>query len=263
MFVCFGCCFFLLNIYGQQLSQNLESLTNKYPAERVYLHYDKSSYAPGETVWLKAYMLQGIFPVTDSKTLYIDWTDDNGKLLLHALTPLVEGTAVSQFKVPVDYAARFVHVKAYTKWMLNFDSAFLYNNDLRVISQNHAAAPKVAKTPAIQFFPEGGDIISGINNKVAFKANDQFGMPVKVSGNIIDQAGKEVAIIKEIHDGMGFFMLRPAATGKFTARWKDENGKSFTTVLPAVKANGVGIEVTPSPTNQVFVLTSSNSIDER
>jgi hypothetical protein len=120
---------------AQNFGNNLQTYANNFTEERIYLHYDKSSYAPGETIWFKTYLMQTIFPAGDSKTVYIDWTDENGKLLLHTLGPVQDGTSYGQFAIPENYKGQYIHVKAYTKWMLNFDSSFLYNKDLRVLSK--------------------------------------------------------------------------------------------------------------------------------
>ncbi|CAN5359301.1 Plug domain-containing protein [soil metagenome] len=245
---------------AQQVTQKLEEYTGKYPRERVYLHYDKASYAPGETIWFKAYLMEGIFPATNSKTLYIDWTDASGKLLSHISSPVVNGTAISQFDIPSDYSAAFIHVKAYTKWMLNFDSAFLYNKDLRVLgTKNTNQLSGINRTPSLRFFPEGGDIIEEIENKIAFKAIDQFGMPVKVSGNIYDNGGKEVGKIEVLHDGMGYIFLKPAPGASYAAKWNDEKGNSYNTDLPAVINSGVNLQVTSSDSNQIFSINVSKN----
>lgn len=245
-------------VKSQQLTQNLEAYTNSFGQERVYLHYDKSSYAPAETVWFKAYLMQGIFPAEISKTLYVDWTDESGKLLLHASGPILNGTSIGQFEIPAEYSGRFLRVKAYTRWMLNFDSAFLYQHDLRILSKS-SGAKSPARTALIQFFPEGGDLVANVFNKIAFKANDQYGMPVKVSGTVNDHTGKEVAKLNAVHDGMGVFLLRPVAGEKYVAKWKDEKGKSFTDELPGVKADGYALQVVPSASSQVFSIRSADS----
>ena len=63
---------FLTVLKAQNIENNLEVMANRFPQERIYLHYDKSSYAPGETVWFKTYIMQAIYPSDDSKTVYID-----------------------------------------------------------------------------------------------------------------------------------------------------------------------------------------------
>ncbi len=242
---------------AQNFEKNLQTYANNFNEERIYLHYDKSSYAPGETIWFKLYMMQTIYPADDSKTVYIDWTDQNGKLLLHSLSPVQDGTSFGQFEIPENYKGKYLHVKAYTKWMLNFDSSFLYNKDLRILSDSIYSHTKNIIKPEMVFFPEGGNFVAGVNNKIAFKANDQYGRPVKIKGEIKNERGAVIDQLKVIHDGMGFFYILPKEGEKFTAFWQDENGGQHQTELPAVKNSGVSLQVAVAGTKRNFLVTVS------
>ena len=258
--------FFIFNLAGFSVTaQNIDSTLFKYASqygqERAYLQYDKSAYIPGETIWFKAYLMKGTLPAEESKTFYTDWTDDTGKLLLHSVSPLVDATSNSQFDIPADYTGKFIHVRAYTKWMLNFDSAFLYEKDLRVISKNNnVPASKIQATPMIQFFPEGGDLIAGVSNKIAFKANDQWGKPVKIGGYIQNGNGEKKDSLRIIHDGMGYFFLFPQTGENYVAKWKDEKGKEYVTSLPVVKPTGVSLQVTLSENKRTFSVIAAQDV---
>lgn len=242
---------------AQNFQKNLETYANNYTSERIYLHYDKSSYAAGETVWFKVYMMQTIFPADASKTVYIDWTDPTGKLLLHTLSPVQDGTAFGQFTIPDNYQGKFLHVRSYTKWMLNFDSSFLYNKDIRILGDSGSAPSKIVIKPELEFFPEGGDIIDAVNNKIAFKANDQYGRPVKIKGVIKNGSGTVTSELKITHNGMGYFYLMPHTGDKYTAYWQDEKGTEHTTALPPVKSSGVSLQVAISGTKRNFLVAVS------
>ncbi len=252
--------FSILFVNAQNIEKNLEIFANNYPQERIYLHYDKSTYAAADTIWFKAYLMQAIYPADSSKTIYIDWTDDKGNLLLHTVAPIQDGTSFGQFDIPESYIGQYIHVKAYTKWMLNFDTAFLYNKDLKVLSTtNNSSKSKNTITPEITFFPEGGDAIEGVTNKIAFKANDQYGTPIKIKGEIKNSKGVVVDNLKTIHDGMGFFFIRPENGESFSASWQDEKGVNHVTQLPAIKSSGVSLQVTVSGTRRNFLVTASPS----
>lgn len=250
------------------ISQNIDSTISKYatsfPQERTYIHYDKSSYGPGETIWFKAYLLEGISPAFESKNLYLDWTDESGNLLSHTVSPLQGATTSGQFDIPTTYKGNFIHVKAYTKWMLNFDSSFLYEKDIRIITDiskpvfNHTPA-----VPSLSFFPEGGDAVSGVNNKIAFKANDQWGRPVKIKGVIVNNSGEKIDSLKVIHDGMGYFFLFPKSGEKYTAKWKDEKGKEYTTALPEIRTAGVSLQIVVSDSRRNFFISAEKSLAEK
>jgi len=258
-----GFLFFLFSISfttAQNINSTLNNYANNFGQERIYLNYDKSTYAPGETIWYKAYMMQAIFPAEGSKTIYVDWTDDNGKLLLHSLSPVLDATTFGQFEIPEDYSGQFIHVKAYTKWMLNFDSSFLYNKDIKVLSAATKSAPvKNTIVPELNFFPEGGDAVEGVTNKIAFKANDQYGRPINIKGVIKDNKGLEITKLTTIHDGMGYFFIMPKSGETFIATWKDESGKSHTTDLPAVKNTGVSLQVVISGNKRNFFIKTPQS----
>jgi hypothetical protein len=250
--------FSMLFVKAQNIEKNLEIFANNYPQERIYLHYDKSTYADADTIWFKAYLMQAIYPADSSKTIYIDWTDDKGNLLLHTVGPIQDGTSFGQFDIPENYTGQYIHVKAYTKWMLNFDTAFLYNKDLKVLSTtNNSSKSKITIIPEITFFPEGGDVIAGVTNKIAFKANDQYGRPVKIKGQVKNSKGVVIDNLKTIHDGMGFFFIRPENGETFSASWQDETSVNHVTQLPAIKNAGVSLQVTVSGARRNFLVTAS------
>jgi hypothetical protein len=236
--VCIFCVCLASN--AQDINAAINAYGEHHTPERTYIHYDKAAYSAGETIWFKAYMMTEVNPATESKSLYTDWIDDKGNLMNHAVSPLVDGVTNGQFDIPADYKGKFIHVRAYTKWMLNFDSAFLYNRDIRILlKENNVSASKTSVIPTIRFFPEGGDAIAGIRNKIAFKANDQWGRPVKVKGVVLTNQGNKVDSIKSIHDGMGYFFLTPQAGVAYSVKWKDEKNVEHTTSLPEIKQNGI------------------------
>ena len=240
---------------------------NDFGQERMYLHYDKSSYATGETIWFKAYLMKAIFPANESRTIYIDWTDDKGKLLSRSTSPVVDATSAGQFEIPADYSGQFIHVKAYTRWMLNFDSSFLYNKDIRILSKNsNSSSSKNTVVPQITFFPEGGDAIVNVINKIAFKVNDQWGRPLNIKGVIKNNKGTTIDSLKVIHDGMGFFYLKPKPGETFSAKWfvtdastKANKGAPQETDLPAIKSTGVALQISLVGSKRNFLISAPDN----
>lgn len=251
--------FFMLTSSAQGIDSALVRYGTHYQQEKVYLHYDKAAYAPGETIWFKAYLLQGLYPVSESKTLYTDWIDDNGTVLYHSVSPIVEGGVTNgQFEIPETFQGNAIHVHAYTKWMLNFDTAFLYNKDIRIIHKNAAAkAARPSAVTSLQFFPEGGDAVAGITNRIAFKANDQWGRPVHIRGVLLSGKGTVIDSLHVVHDGMGSFLLKPEPGAHYTARWKDDKGVEKTTELPAVRPTGITMQVGTEQDKRVLILNCS------
>ncbi|MGN6166123.1 MAG: hypothetical protein ACTHOF_16430, partial [Flavisolibacter sp.] len=249
---------------AQNIDSTLAKYNSNYQAEKVWLHYDKQVYHSGETIWFKAYLMEGFYPANETKNLYVDWVADNGEVLWHTVSPVVEATTSGQFDIPENFNGNFIHVRAYTKWMLNFDTAFLYKRDIRVFGKTVSAKQNAKPAPVatIQFFAEGGDAIAGVTNKIAFKAVDQWGMPVKVKGTIRDNKGAVVDSFHSVHDGMGTFFLLPQEGVSYTAKWKDEKGTEHTTALPTAKPTGVSMQIGIDGTKRYINLQSSNNLPD-
>lgn len=242
-------------LQAQNFESTLERYGTEFSQERAYLHYDKAAYSPGETIWFKVYLMEGPFPADASKNFYIDWTDETGKLIGRTSSPLYEGTTNGQFDLPAGYTGKYIHARGYTRWMLNFDSAFLYNKDIRVLQASGVAKNKPQPATYLEFFPEGGDMIQGLVNKVAFKAHDEYGIPVNVKGVVINAAGKVVDSLRVQHDGMGVVFITPNAGDVITAVWKDARGAEKKTPLPAAKATGITLQVSPIKDKRYFAVS--------
>src|SRR5450432_1723351 len=227
--------------HGNAMSQSIDSslviYNNRFPQEKLHIHFDKDTYLPGETVWMKAYLLKGARPSDLSKNIYFDWTDADGRLLLHSISPLKEGVASSYFKIPAWVKNGVVHVKAYTQWMLNFDNDFLFNKDIPVLmpaGEGNSVPEKMVST--LNLFPEGGDLINGVSSQVAFEALNNHGGPVQISGAIFNANHVFVDSFYTSYKGMGSLIIKPVAGEHYTANWTDENGHIYNTPLPEAKS---------------------------
>jgi hypothetical protein len=246
---------------AQQPDSLLSILDRDYPQEKIYVHYDRPYYNSGETIWFKAYLLAGILPSMISSTMYAEMIDDKGNVMERKTMPVYAGSASGDFALPDTMRSSMVYIRAYTPWMLNFDSSFLYLKPIRVITaQEKAAAVKKESKYSLTFFPEGGDMIETVETRVAFKATDDQGFPIKVKGDIVDSKGQKVVSFNDMHDGMGFFPLLPAAGEKYKAVWKDSKNQSRETPLPAAKPAGVILNVTNTSNNISFTLSRSENL---
>jgi hypothetical protein len=216
--------------------------SESYPEEKIFLHFDKSSYLPGETVWFKAYIMAGLVPTEISKNIYVELADASGNILQHITSPVSISSAKGSYTVPYTYKGSLVHVKAYTSWMLNFDTAFLYHKNITVV-QPPVAAAKQKPLALIDFFPEGGELLNTIQSRVAFKANTAYGNPVYVKGAVYNNANKLVDSFVSKHDGLGSFTITPQKGETYKAVWKDEWGTVHTSFLPIGKEEGATISL--------------------
>ena len=119
----------LLNVYEEQ-----------FPLEKIHIHFDRTMYNTGETIFYKLYVLSGVDWTTVSKNVYVNWYDNNGNYIKQTVAPLFQSSAKGSFEVPANYKGDLLRVKAYTRWMLNDDSVFLYEKSIAI---NNAQSSKI------------------------------------------------------------------------------------------------------------------------
>ena len=255
--------FLLYQVKAQSLDATLQVYANQYEQEKVHIHFDKDAYLPGETIWMKAYIMLGSKPSNLSKNIYFDWTDINGKLLLHSVSPVMEGVSTSSFTLPSDFAiiGNAVHIKAYTQWMLNFDSSFLFNKNIAVLSSWDGSVRPDKHAVNIQFFAEGGDLVTGLSSVIAFEATDQRGRPVNVKGVIKKSNDEVVDSFATAHEGMGALAFSPHSNETYTAYWKDEFGDMHTTPMPQAKSAGAVMRITTAPRDNMIHFQVERPLD--
>ncbi|RZL37010.1 MAG: carboxypeptidase regulatory-like domain-containing protein, partial [Pedobacter sp.] len=98
----------------------------------------------------------------------------------------------------------------------------------------------------MQFFPEGGELISGIPNQVGFKAVKTTGLGTDAKGAIIDEQNNELTAFSTSNAGMGSFFITPEAGKTYRAKvtFKDGSSKIFT--LPKAASSGITLQVVNS-----------------
>ena len=213
-----------------QFAHNAALFGVNYAQEKVYLHFDNTGYFLGETIWFKAYVVNALdnSPSSMSKTLYVELRTQEGDLISGKKLKISNGICSGDFMLQDSLPGGFYEVRAFTRSMLNFGEEVIFSRVFPVYS-----APKNAgdfteriliprknriletRKPAdtekinIAFFPEGGNLIVGMKCNIAFKATDKMGRSIAVSGTVVDEKKKVVAILKSDHEGMGVFSLIP------------------------------------------------------
>jgi hypothetical protein len=256
--------FYPADEWQDKITQALEQYSKRFPQEKVYLHLDKDYYAAGETMWFKAYVLLQGQPSLSATNLYIELVDKAGTVVNKKLISVGGATGSGAIELPDNQKPGQYQLRAYTAWMLNFDAEYLFYKNIEIFDPSKQIGPgqKPATTDfAVNFFPEGGNLIAGVAGRVAFKAIDQQGYPQEANGIIQNLKGETVAQVKTTRDGMGMFELTPAAGETYKALMQTSKGLQKTILLPVVKTSGVGLKVFNKST-RIFYQTSPASKDD-
>jgi hypothetical protein len=244
-------CLLMLNSRGQAI-QEVQNSFNLYKhsalQEKVFVHTDKSTYLPGEIIWFKIYCVDGNDhkPLNLSKVVYVEVLDNSQNPVVQAKISVKNGIGDGSFYIPVTVNNGNYKFRAYTSWMKNFSPDYYFEKTITLINPLRSPDNLVKQTASnydVQFFPEGGNLVSGIVSKVAFKAVGKNGLGVAFSGAVVDQHNDTVARFKPLKFGMGNFSFTPAANNTYKAIVKF-NGEKVTKDLPGVNSQGYVMSLT-------------------
>ncbi|MBL7732011.1 MAG: hypothetical protein JNM88_12595 [Chitinophagaceae bacterium] len=244
---CAGLC-----LRAQTPQQLLERWHTISPIEKVYLHFDRQHYVAGETAWFKAYLSSDYQPSANSTTLYIELIGPKNEVITRLVFPVLYGCSNGQIDLPDSLVSSNYLVRAYTASMLNLPpgvsdpaAAMVYEKLVSVTGRKNTGTPRsIQKTVRMEFFPEGGNFVSGINNTVAFKLTNEYGLPVNGNGVIETEQGEQVTVFSTYHDGMGVFELEPENGKRYLARF-EHDGQVKRFPLPDAVAGGVVFRIVP------------------
>lgn len=223
----------------------LKKYYEEYPEEKLYLWYNKTAYVAGETIWFKAYVFSGYTLSVISSSLFVELYDGDRRLISTRLLPVIAGVSEGSIDLNKELDEGVYYIRAYTKWMLNFNEKYQHIQPLLIY--NHASAKKLIPDKSAWdavAFPEGGSLIAGVDTKVAIRRN-AVAPESKWSGYVYEETNPQVHIsgFQSIDENVGLLTFTPEARKRYYLYVTDESGNYKICPLPLVKSNGVGLSV--------------------
>ncbi|MES1214668.1 MAG: hypothetical protein ABUT20_04050 [Bacteroidota bacterium] len=241
---------------AQKIDSALNILATQFPAEKIYIHYDKEYYVAGETIWLKAYFYSDGKPSGLSTNFYLQFSNRKGEVICNKTYPIIGAVAKGNIDLPDSLPQGLYTIKALTAGMMNHDKEFIYQKNIFVYKPSVNSAREAKATTqkiSLQFFPESGYLVDGLLTVSGFKAVDQWDLPVEVNGIIKTDDGTTVAPFKSFHDGIGKVQFKPVAGKKYSA-YIEDNGIATSYPLPEVQSSGINLKVQDEKGGKVFIL---------
>lgn len=245
------------------LKSGFKRYNDKFFREKIFIHTNKSFYTAGEIVWFKAYTVDASFhkPVDLSKIAYIEIINKDLKPVMQAKISLKEGIGNGSFILPMSFNSGSYKIRAYTNWMKNFSPDYFFEKDLTIVNtlKKLGPAPSADKQKYdIQFFPEGGNLVDGIESKVAFRVTDQNGKGVDCKGSITDQDNNIVVNFESQKFGIGQFLFTPAITKKYNAIVRLSDNNATVADIPQVYDHGYTLQLEDLDSTHIKVAVRTN-----
>ncbi|HEY1047694.1 MAG TPA: alpha-2-macroglobulin family protein [Bacteroidia bacterium] len=116
----------------------------------------------------------------------------------------------------------------------------------------------------VQFLPEGGWMLQGVESRVAFQCKDVFGKPADIKGAIYDTQGNKILDFESAYSGMGVFSFKPLAGMAYHALIKRIAEEDLRVDLPEVLVSGTvikGIHISKESLNIKLENTIARSLN--
>ena len=108
----------------EDIRQALEQSSQSRVQEKVYIHTDNQCYFVGDTLWYKAYVVRAdnLMPTDMSRILYVELLSPDGLLVERQNIVInTNGFTCGQFVLEDSLYSGYYEIRAYTRWMLNFN----------------------------------------------------------------------------------------------------------------------------------------------
>jgi len=219
------------------------------PALKMKLDFDRKAFGAGDEV---------------SAKIKIE-TNENKPLSSYKIKYVAQigGEKIAEEATITDYIGE-KHVKFTLPAKLKTNDGLLnimidYQGQTESISRS---IPIVLGKINFSLFPEGGDLVHGIESKVAFRALNEFGKPADVEGIVLNSKGKKVADFSSFHNGMGAFEITPALGETYTAKITNPVGIKEEYTLPEPLNRGYVLSVENANANEMLLNISTTETEE-
>ena len=328
---------------------------NIVAVENVYVETDRPDYLAGDTIWFSAFVLDNLHMDSTflSKILYVDLINGENKLEKHIKLIISNGRTHGDLALKKDLKNGIYRLRAYTQYMRNFQSEYLFEKDITVHQSNinnliavnpvinknidgdlvelyiQTILPDEYKTQEkqlevfvrlndtlsvkkiftfkkdlngsmgffvpsslscsfvdikltlsdwavistqrlsiqlksginLQFFPESGKLVNGIETVIACKAVDIKGNPTKFNADIIDENQNRVIYISGDESGVGKFLFTPQGNHSYKALLT-LSGNKYVFNLPVTEPKGYVLNFN-ADSGEILIKNNQNSFKTR
>lgn len=231
------------------LVNEFQALKKKVEQESIYIQTNKGIYETGEDVWFKAYVLdsQSFIPSDLSEILFVQLISDKTKRAVwEEKYEIKSGFVDGHLYINDTLSEGKYTLSVYTKHSFYDNSSDFYavknlNIVKRIDQKTEIRTIKLDSILHFESFPEGGHLISGIPNTLAFKASDSKGFPLEVSG-ILYENSLPLLEFNSQYAGMGSLSFVPYAYKKYHIRLKNSSEDKIYE-LPKIHESGMVLQL--------------------
>ena len=224
------------------VSEKFDDYQQHVLQEKIYVHIDKPIHFAGEIMWFKIYDVDASThkPLDISKIAYAEILDHENKPVLQAKIALKNGSGSGSFFLPFTINSGSYKFRAYTNWMKNSDPDYFFEKPLNIVNTLKTAPVSLHRMDGlydIQFFPEGGNLVTNIKTKIGFRVVNHEGRGINFQGTVVDENNRNIVTFQPFKFGIGNFLFRPEEGHTYKALIRVDN-QVVMREIPAVFEQG-------------------------
>lgn len=214
------------------------------PRLKMKLEFEKKAYGKGEEVVANLELNTNANTPLANTTVNFSAMLDGKELNAGKARTDANGKALLKFSLPQNLNS----IDGVVNALIDFEGS------TESISRS---VPIVLNKIEMAFYPEGGDMVNGMNQRIAFKALNEFSKPADVEGIIVNAKGEYISEFKSYHAGMGAFNFTPKVGETYKARITQPAGILDEYELPEALQAGYVLQVNPGMNNDLRLTVNS------
>lgn len=230
----------------------------------IYLHTDRDYYLPGDTVWFKGYFTKDGTFARNLHNMYMKLIDVEGNELWRSVALINDGVTASYFRIPPDYSGSEIFINANTvldscaesrPYFKKLGIMQLTSSEKETDSVVDATGLPVTAV-RLSIHPEGGVLLSGLENKLILRGFDGTGYPALLKGTLQDDKGIVLTDFETDSAGLADVLFTMDTDRKYSLNWTDASGGNHQNQLP-VAVQGARVNLIEQD-SVVFVQLQTN-----
>jgi hypothetical protein len=252
----------------QVLDQLADKLMKEYEnnaKELIVLNTDKTIYQAGTDIWFRVFSVSSNgFPVVNKdKIIYVELANVNDSVVDRVLLNKEALQYNGSVSIPTLLKPGVYQLRAYTKDIFQEHPADIFISPVYITNtadKSQVTKPQINSEVIYKFYPEGDNLINGVNCAVVYTATDKYGIPLQVSGYVKDNFGNEM--VKFTGNGIGKFLFEPHSKDRrYTVHIKTANSAEKVFSLPAIKTGGFQLSLQKQTAEElVFRIALGDSV---
>ncbi|MRR19095.1 hypothetical protein EG827_02785, partial [bacterium] len=176
--------------------------------EEIYLQTDRDIYIAGEAVYFRTMQFGRLSrnPGTISKVVYVDLLDSYRTPVVQVRVGTDGITGAGVFMIPDTLRTGSYFIRSFTNLMKNYPQALFAYKQISVINPFESLSrikipPYSHQADSVQFYPETGSLVSGVQTRLGIRCYNSAGDPVIVKGNVMNGDGDTLAVFSTDRHG--------------------------------------------------------------